>query len=54
MSLVVSQSPKLLKSVVGGGKVFICPIQQNLDLDVDKKLISPVEVCATLRKIKLV
>ena len=33
ISLAVSQSPKLLKSVVGCGKVFIWPIQQNLDLD---------------------
>ena len=49
ISLAVSQSPKLLKSVVGGGKVFIRPIQQDLDLDLDKKLITSVEVCATLR-----
>ena len=47
-SLAVSQSPKLLKSVVGGGKVFIHPIQQDLDLDLDKQLIALVEVCATL------
>ena len=47
-SLAVSQSPKLLKSVVGGGKVLIRPIQQDLDLDLDKQLIALVEVCATL------
>lgn len=50
ISLAVSQSPKLLKSVVSGGKVFIRPIQQNLDLDLDKKLISSVVACATLRR----
>lgn len=49
ISLAVSQSPKLLKSVVGGGKVFICPIQQDLDLGLDKKLIASVEVCTALR-----
>jgi len=54
ISLAVSQSPKLLKSVLGCGKVFIWPIQQNLDLDLDKKLTSSVVVCATLRALRVV
>ena len=45
ISFAVSHSPKLLKSVVGGGKVFIRPIQHDLDLDLDKKPIASVEVC---------
>jgi len=54
ISLAVSQSPKLLKSVLSCGKVFIWPIQQNLDLDLDKKLTSSVVVCATLRALRVV
>ena len=33
ISLTVDQSPKLLKGVVVGGRIFIRPIQQNLSLD---------------------
>lgn len=33
ISLAVAQSPKLLKSVVANGRVFVRPIQQNLQLD---------------------
>ena len=44
ISLAVSQSAKLLKSVVGGGRLFIRPIQKNLQLDLDKDLVSSVQV----------
>lgn len=34
----IAQSPKLLKSVIGNGKVFIHPIQQNLSMEFDREL----------------
>ena len=40
----VSQSAKLLKSVVGNGKIFIRPIQQNLNLKMDGNLANAIEV----------
>lgn len=33
ISLKIAQSPKLLKSVVASGRVFLRPIQQDLLLD---------------------
>ena len=38
ISCNASQSPKLLKAIIGNGRVFIRPIQKDLDLDpiVDK------------------
>lgn len=44
----VSQSAKLLKSVVGTGKVFIRPIQQDLKLEVDEELVVASEVLQQL------
>ena len=40
ISLDIAQSPKLLKCVVGSGKVFLRPIQQDLGLDKEGKLDS--------------
>ena len=40
INTVVAQSPKLLKSVVGSGRVFIRPIQRSLSMDVDEELRS--------------
>ena len=34
----IAQSPKLLKSVIGNGRVFIRPIQQNLSMVFDQEL----------------
>ena len=48
ISVAVSQSPKLLKSVVACGRVFIQPIQKNLALDCDKELTSSVQVCSNI------
>ena len=48
ISLAISQSPKLLKSVVACGRVFIRPIQKNLAPDPDKELTSPVQVCLNI------
>lgn len=42
ISLAVAQSPKLLKSVVANGKVFIRPIQKDLHLDQDLVSINQV------------
>ena len=47
ISATVAQSLKLLKGVVGGGRIFIRPIQQNLSLDADKELTS-VQVQLTI------
>ena len=33
ISVMVTQSPAMLKSVMGSGRLFIRPIQQNLDLE---------------------
>lgn len=38
ISTTIAQSPKLLKSVIGNGKVYIRPIQKDLKLEVDDKL----------------
>ena len=35
ISVGIAQSPKLLKSVVGSGRVFVRPIQLDLELDDD-------------------
>ena len=48
ISLAISQSPKLLKSVLGGGRVFIRPIQKSLCLEVDEEVFSPDKVYAEL------
>ena len=40
ISVMVAQSPKLLKSVVGSERVYIRPIQQDLSVDIDTKLTS--------------
>lgn len=45
--MAVAQSPKLLKSVVAGGRVFIRPIQRDLSLDTDRELAA-IQVCLTL------
>ena len=37
ISSAIGQSPKLLKSVIGNGRVFIRPIQKNLDVKPSKK-----------------
>ena len=39
----VAQSARLLKAAVGNGKVYVRPIQKNLDLSIDKA-IPPNEV----------
>ncbi len=44
ISPTVSQSPRLLKSVVGSGRVFIRPIQQDLQMDIDTSLPTSAEV----------
>jgi hypothetical protein len=44
ISQEVSVSPKLLKSIVCNGKIFIRPIQKNLPLDVSRNLSSSAEV----------
>ena len=44
ISLPVAHSPTLLKSVVGGGKVYIRPIQKDLPLDVIQEL-TPIKAC---------
>ena len=33
VSMGVAQSPELLKSVIGNGRVFVRPIQRDLELD---------------------
>ena len=40
----ISQSPRLLRSVVGNGRVFIRPIQKSLSLVLDESLCSSPEV----------
>lgn len=46
ISSTVSQQPKLLKSVVANGRIYIRPIQKDLDLspvgDMDEVVISVV------------
>lgn len=43
ISLSIAQSPKLLKSVIGGGRIFIRPIQKSLDMTPAKE-VSSIEV----------
>ena len=40
INTTISQSPKLLKSVIGGGRIFIRPIQKNLSMQVDMDMNS--------------
>ncbi len=40
----IAQSPKLLKSFCGNGKIYIRPIQKNLDLSLDESLVLQEEV----------
>ena len=44
MSVALSQSPKLLKSVVATGRVFVRPIQKDLELDLDEGLVPSLQV----------
>ena len=44
ISPTVAQSPKLLKNVIGNGRIFIRSIQQNLSLDPEIELTSPIQV----------
>ncbi len=46
VSQLISLSPKLLRGIIGSGRVFIRPIQQNLCLDP----VSFSEVCILLIK----
>ena len=48
ISTSVAQSPKLLKSVVANGRVFIRPIQKDLSLLPDENLSSTIQVYACL------
>lgn len=40
----VAQSARLLKATVGNGRVYVRPIQKNLDLSVDKNVVPQCEV----------
>ncbi|MDA8002743.1 MAG: hypothetical protein MPL62_15790 [Alphaproteobacteria bacterium] len=44
ISAAVAQYPKLLKSVVGNGRVFIRPIQKDLSLRQDENLTNAIQV----------
>ena len=33
ISLNVSQSPKLLKAIIGSGRIYVRPLQKDLDLE---------------------
>ena len=44
ISSKVSRTPKLLKAIIGSGRIFIRPIQQDLDTDPLEKGISSPEV----------
>ena len=44
MSVALSQSLKLLKSVVSTGRVFVWPIQKDLELDLDEVLVPSLQV----------
>ena len=46
VSAKMLQSPRMLKSIIGSGRIFIRPIQQNLSLDDDGVDTSPM-VCNT-------
>ena len=41
ISPTVSQSPKLLKAIVGNGKIFVRPLQKELDLDSVEEELPP-------------
>ena len=45
ISAAIVQSPKLLKSVIGNGRVFIRPIQKDLSLRQDDNLTNAIQVC---------
>ena len=49
ISPVVSQSPKLLRNVVGSGRIFIRPIQQDLKLDKGLIAENDTEVISNIR-----
>ena len=40
---LASQSPRFMESVVGNRKVFIHPIQQDIDLGLDEQMIRFVQ-----------
>ena len=44
ISSSVAQSAKLLKAAVGNGRVYIRPIQKNLDLSIDKDVVPQCDV----------
>ena len=44
ISSSVAQSAKLLKAAVGNGRVYIRPIQKNLDLSSDKDVVPQCDV----------
>ena len=48
ISLTVAQSPVMLKSIMGSGRLYIRPIQQNLDLEPPNA--STLEVCMYVMK----
>lgn len=48
ISVMVTQSPAMLKSVMGSGRLFIRPIQQNLDLDSHTAPTVEVYTCTIL------
>ena len=52
ISFQVSQSPAMLKSVVGSGRLFIRPLQQNLQLDTET--ISTLEASSYTVKVKII
>ena len=47
ISTKVAQSPKLLKTIVGNGRVFIRPIQQDISLSPEHNSCSSPEVSNT-------
>ena len=44
ISPAVAQSAKLLKAAVGNGRVYVRPIQKNLDTSIDKEAVPQCEV----------
>lgn len=51
ISLAISQSLKLLISVLEDGRVFVRPMQKSLCLEVDEEIFSPemVKICVEPR-----
>lgn len=45
ISHTISQSPAMLKSIMGSGRLFIRPIQQNLNLNADIASVVEVYTC---------